>query len=78
MSKIADGGQAFPFPPSGHGTGYLGMSLRDYFAGQALAGILASLPKNIGFAGQAAKDDLAGDSYEIADAMLAHKLGVKP
>jgi hypothetical protein len=41
MSKINDGGYAFPtdprFPKSG-----IGMSLRDYFAGQALCGLLAS------------------------------------
>jgi hypothetical protein len=41
MSEINDGGYAFPtdprFPKSG-----IGMSLRDYFAGQALCGLLAS------------------------------------
>lgn len=39
MSKRDDGGPAFP---SGHGElGLEGMSLRDWFAGQALAGIMA-------------------------------------
>jgi hypothetical protein len=54
--KRDDGGQAFP------GTGNC-MTLRDYFAGQAIAGFLASdvilLP-----------DNLALEAYEIADAML--------
>ena len=42
-----------------------GMSLRDYFAGQALAGILASA--NFG----STKDWIGGKAYEAADAMLA-------
>ena len=71
--KPDDGGPAFPFPsgPEPKVDRYHdrseGMSLRDWFAGQALAGILScsavvvvGLPK---FA-------LAQDAYEIADAML--------
>ena len=42
-----------------------GMSLRDYFAGQALAGIFASA--NFSFA----KDWIGGKAYEAADSMLA-------
>ena len=42
-----------------------GMSLRDYFAGQALAGIFASA--NFDFA----KDWIGGKAYEAADSMLA-------
>jgi len=42
-----------------------GMTLRDYFAGQALAGILASA--NFGNV----KDWIVGKAYETADAMLA-------
>lgn len=47
MSKINDGGPAFPRPVS-HIAGVgielpqQGMTLRDYFAGQALAGIWAA------------------------------------
>ena len=41
------------------------MSLRDYFAGQALAGILASA--NFGNA----KAWIGGKAYESADSMLA-------
>lgn len=37
-----DGGSAFPVPYYADGDGRRGMSLRDYFAAQALAGILAA------------------------------------
>jgi hypothetical protein len=51
-----------------------GMSLRDYFAGQALAGILAG-----GFADTIPHDDVGGGSdaafyaYQYADAMIAER-----
>ncbi len=43
-----------------------GMTLRDYFAGQALAG-LAVMPEGMGIS------TLANVSYKIADAMLAER-----
>ena len=52
-------GQAFP-----QGPGHLGMTMRDYFAAKALAGILASNDEID--PGAAAKI-----SYRFADAMLA-------
>ena len=72
-TPINNGGPAFPVPPPvaetdgvmmlwRHAEG--GMSLRDYFAGQALAGMQASVAANwttIEFAQQA---------YKMADAML--------
>jgi len=69
MSTINDGGPAFPFQCQGPTTApeiYYGMSLRDWFAGQALAGILAadSSTQSIGFVEAA---DLA---LGYADAML--------
>lgn len=48
------------FPTMGYGDG---MDLRDWFAGQALAGMLAHLP-TLGPA------DIAADAYQWADAML--------
>lgn len=56
-----DGGSAFPatMPYSD-----AGMSIRDYFAGQALAGIMADY--NIGDSFH----DVAETSYALADAML--------
>lgn len=59
MSK--DGGPAFPLGDQPHG----GMSLRDWFAGQALVGIYAREGPGVNL-----KKDAAW-FYEIADAMLA-------
>lgn len=38
---IEDGGQAFPVPASEYNDRHEGMTLRDWFAGQALAGLMA-------------------------------------
>lgn len=65
-----DGGRAFPFaadygPPAACG----GMTLRDYFAGQALAGICGDgIPGSHHVASQTARD-----AYEYADAMLLER-----
>ena len=70
--QIKDGGPAFPGPsftrggnPNGHA---MGMSLRDWFAGQALAGIYANSGDDspAGAHGRCAKE-----AYDAADAMLA-------
>ena len=61
MDKPNDGGPAFP-------VGLLpGMSLRDYFAGQALAGLIAC-PNTSG-----GEKDFARNAYKLADAMLAER-----
>lgn len=70
--KIDDGGAAFPrslHPEHGYGaaeTVAVGISALDYFAGQALQGLLAH-DKGIGFA------DGALWSYMHADAMIAER-----
>jgi hypothetical protein len=53
------------------------MTLRDYFAGQVIAGIMASSVDTMRAMMRAAKrdgttldDGLAGGAYELADAML--------
>ena len=56
---------AFPMGNPEQG-GYDGMDLRDYFAGQALAGI-ATNPAG------APPSEYASIAYTIADAMLAHR-----
>ena len=68
MSTTKDGGPAFPVPDTYHPNGQIeygatGMSLRDWFAGQALAGLVS----------ESGRYDSAGaalDAYSFADAML--------
>lgn len=57
----------FPaFPVVGAGLGHQGMTLRDYFAAQALQGWLASWPR----IAEPVEDVLAHHCYLMADAML--------
>ena len=72
-----NGGPAFPRPAvCGDGfTAYeeaVGMSLRDWFAGQIASGIAAGLwhPK---WVGTTSYPGIAQDAYAIADAMLAER-----
>jgi hypothetical protein len=78
--QIEDGGPAYPTTATAtrvtkdeDGASVLtnygssaGMSLRDWFAGQALAGMLANVERNKMF-----KMDLVFNAYGYADAMLA-------
>lgn len=64
--KHTDGGPAFGSGNPTHG-GFPGMSLRDWFAGQALAGLYASGPHDCDQHG------MAHDAYLAADAMLAER-----
>lgn len=66
MSKD-DGGQAFPRAGCDEAHFELGMSLRDWFAGQALAGIVAEhdYSKNWDWA--------ASRAYAYADAMIEER-----
>jgi hypothetical protein len=87
-TAINDGGPAFPVPDSHHANGQVqyganGMTLRDWFAGQALSGILSKAinPNNQGndsvdWASTRAPgpNRASGDAYEYADAMLAARL----
>ena len=57
-----DGGQAFPYS---HESERQGMTLRDYFAGQAMAGMLANHKSQAGIA------VYSKDAYDVADAMIA-------
>lgn len=65
-----DGGPAFPRTGEGVGNPAYdapGMTLRDWFAGQALVGLIAH-PKNEGHA-----SELSLVAYAIADAMLKER-----
>jgi hypothetical protein len=75
MTKKDDGVQAFPVPPQSTDADgiYLpqeGMTLRDYFAGHAVAGWLASFPHD---AEDVDAPSIATFVYEIADAMLKER-----
>ena len=66
-NPIDDGGPAFPTPRYARGDMYsTGMSLRDYFAGQALKGFLANprLRTELNF------DAISKEAYRQADEML--------
>ena len=87
MSTKDNGGSAFPtrfithntFVSDAHGVGTAvpvysdapGMSLRDWFAGQALAGLLASTahPDSTG-PDCASQSSWAAQAYSLADAMI--------
>ncbi len=74
MSAQNDGGPAFPSGKS-ENPGFEnshplheGMTLLDWFAGQALAGICASGPGT-----QWTNERLAADAYGLAEAMIAER-----
>lgn len=65
-----DGGPAFPNRwADGHED--MGMSLRDWFAGQALGAVIEMFGTHA--AGAATTQNFATEAYRIADAMLAHR-----
>jgi hypothetical protein len=72
--KNDDGGPAFPITPPAIPAGHYysgpahadGMSLRDYFAGQALAGLLGLEPLGT-------PETEAERAYRYADAMLSER-----
>jgi hypothetical protein len=73
---INDGGPAFPF--NQYGVRYGGMTLRDWFAGQALAGqALAAYHEARPDMRIITTEAIADRAYSIADAMLRAR-EVKP
>ena len=69
MPDIHDGGPAFPHDAIHQNAGGFaepdpGMSLRDWFAGQALTGLLAA------YEGRGTYLEVAADAWCFADAML--------
>ena len=81
MSNKPDGGPAFPRPPvqvaedgslySTYKHGQSGMSLRDWLAGQALAGMLSY---RAGSVMGLPKSAVAQDAWDMADVMLAERV----
>lgn len=64
MSKINNGGPAFPVDVPGHKI-EIGMNLRDHFAAKAMQGYLTHEQ-----AANSTEDVVAGWAYSMADAML--------
>lgn len=66
-NEINDGGPAFPFATiDGHLC--VGMTLRDYFAAQALSGMLGGAPGS-----HLRPDNAARVAYQYADAMVKER-----
>lgn len=73
MALITDGGPAFPVKEGSPLA--RGMSLRDWFAGQALAiSALAALGRTMEGKETPTAQQVAADAYEMADAMLAERM----
>ena len=82
MSKNG-GGPAFPVPNDANVNDQEGMSLRDWFAGQALCGILSGAEyENVKIAADKRNlersEVLAALALHIADSMLKAREEVKP
>ena len=58
---------AFPIRGGLHEHQFIGASLRDYFAAKAMQGFVSSYPKGDV---TCSFEDIAGDAYDMADAML--------
>lgn len=67
MTKKDDGGQTFPHSDDAPVVPWQGMTLRDWFAGQALTGIMAARRPDpySGFT-----PTISAQAYALADAML--------
>lgn len=68
MSAPNDGGPVFPSQDKCPFEA--GISLRDWFAGQAITGILAACSPGYEYTGSNAAISYANDAYRHADAML--------
>lgn len=69
MSAKTNGGPAFPQNDSEECMHGPGMTIRDYFAGQALA----ALAGRLGYRPASAADEVARDAYLLADAMIEER-----
>lgn len=86
MSEINDGGPFHPMTKMevGHPDMHKGVSVRDFFAAQALIGILCDASgRNTATAMAVEKNDepanaIANIAYGLADAMLLARTKVKP
>jgi hypothetical protein len=73
MSAHDNGGPAFPITAEQHPNGIspdMGMTLRDYFAAKAMQGFLGGHVAHYGHENHWRFQDMAGEAYAVADAML--------
>lgn len=84
MSAVNDGGPAFPAPDAGEEhfsqrSAYMGMSLRDYFAGNFAPTMIRMVADGIHSpdAGMTPAEAASKAAYSLADAMLRAR-EVKP
>lgn len=88
--KFNDGGQAFPVVGEGCGNPHYhisGMTLRDWFAGQAVSGLSVGLVGELTIGGRSEVSAyahgpcdkvLADRAYAVADALLAARAATTP
>ena len=69
MSERKDGGPAFPVPDDA--SDMPGMSLRDWFAGQVLGGVIAATKSDTREPNETHEQMFARRAYALADALLA-------
>lgn len=74
--QINTGGAAFPIIGT-ENTNYVheGMTLRDYFAAKAMQGLMSAHDNTGIWMATGISDEVAKNSYEVADAMLAARGG---
>lgn len=65
-----DGGAAFPISRENEGWYESGMTLRDYFAGQALQAVIGACAVDDRHANESFEEMFARKAYLVADAML--------
>jgi hypothetical protein len=71
-----DNPQAFPLATTAETIDTPGMTLRDWFAGQALGAIITATSNGQHYPareGQSLIEGMAQDAYELADTMLAER-----
>ncbi len=69
MSEKKTGGPAFPVEETADINGNEGMTLRDYFAGQAVIGFMVGVEyRNV-----SSMEDVAEVSYKLADDMIKER-----
>ena len=75
MSGRADDVSAFPFATPSTGISHMecGMTLRDYFAGQAIIAIIPQCANDAKAFDESRQEYFARRAYEIADAMLKER-----